>query len=89
MLALAQRAADERVGEPGEVRAAADAADDDVRRLPRLLELADRLLPDHGLVQADVVEDRAERVVGVRRAGRDLDRLGDRDPEAAGRELRL
>ena len=71
--------------EAGEVRAAADAADDDVRERVRELELGDRLLADHGLVQQHVVEHRAERVVGVLVLRRDLDRLGDRDPQRAGR----
>ncbi len=83
--APAQHEPHEREREPREVRAAADAADDHVRRLARHLELRHRLLADHRLVQADVVEHRAERVVRVRRSRRHLDRLGDRDPERAGR----
>ena len=66
---------------PGEVRAAADAADHDVGVLARHLHLRRGLLPDHGLVQAHVVEHRAQRVVGVLALRGDLDGLGDRDPE--------
>ena len=88
-LAVAQVGPDERERDPGEVRAAADAAHDDVGVLAGELELGDRLLADHGLVQADVVEHRAERVVGVLGAGGNLDRLRDRDPEAARRVLGL
>ena len=50
--AAAQDGADERERQPGEVRAAADAADDHVGLLAGHLHLLDRLLPDHGLVQA-------------------------------------
>ena len=81
----AQHAPHEREGEPGEVRAAAHAAHDHVGLLARHLHLRDRLLADHRLVEADVVEHRAERVVGVLVARGDLDGLGDRDPERAGR----
>ena len=77
--------AQEREGQPGEVRAAADAADDDVRERAGQLHLRERLLADDGLVQQHVVEHRAERVRGVLAAGRVLDRLRDRDSEAAGR----
>ena len=86
--ALAQVAPDPRVREPGEVGPAADAADDDVGRLARHLHLGDRLLADHGLVQQHVVEHAAERVVGVGILRGDLDRLGDRDAERAGRVRR-
>ena len=50
---------------------------------PAISICGNRLLADHRLVQADVVEHRAQRVVGVLAPGGDLDRLGDRDPEAA------
>ena len=54
--------AQEREREPGEVRAAADAADDDVRERAGQLHLRERLLADHRLVQQHVVEHAAERV---------------------------
>ena len=60
-----RRLPQERIGDAGEVGSAADAADDDVGRLARHLHLRDRLLADHRLVQADVVEHRPERVVRV------------------------
>ena len=50
--AAAQHRAEEREGDAGEVRAAAGAADHDVRIVAGLLELLDRLLADHGLVQS-------------------------------------
>ena len=81
----AQHAPHEREREPGEVRAAAHAAHHHVRLVARHLDLGQRLLADHGLVQADVVQDRAERVVRAGVAGGDLDRLRDRDAERAGR----
>ena len=77
--------AQEREREAGEVRAAADAADDDVREGAGELHLRERLLADHRLVQQHVVEHAAERVRGVVAPGRVLDRLRDRDAEAAGR----
>jgi hypothetical protein len=78
--------ADEGQGEAGEVRAAADRADHHVdAALPGEVELAMRLLADHGLVQQDVVQHRAERVARVVMRGGVLDRLGDGDAEAAGR----
>ena len=84
-LAAGDLLAQEREREPGEVRAAADAADDDVRVRAGELHLRDRLLADHGLVQQHVAEHAAERVRRVVAPGRVLDRLRDRDPEAAGR----
>jgi hypothetical protein len=81
--ALAEVGADEGVDQAGEIGAAADAADYDVGVLTGQLEGVDRLLADHRLVQADMVEDRAEGVVGIVAFRRHLDRLGDRDPEAA------
>jgi hypothetical protein len=79
--AVSEHAAQERERQPAEVRAAADARDHGVGLLAGHLHLGERLLPDHRLVQQDVVEDGPERVVRVRSLGRDLDRLGDRDPE--------
>src|SRR5204862_422830 len=74
-----------RKGEAREVRAAADAAHEDVRLRVRLLELLSHLEADDGLVHEDVVEHAAERVLRVVARRRVLDRLADRDPEAAGR----
>src|SRR5436309_10567941 len=75
----------EREGEAGEVRAAAGAADDDVRGGVGALELLLRLLPDDGLVHEDVVQHATERVLRVVAGRRVLDRLADRDAERAGR----
>ena len=58
--------------------------DHDVGVLAGHLHLGERLLPDHRLVQQHVVEHRAQRVVGVRILGGDLDRLGDGDAQRAG-----
>jgi hypothetical protein len=84
LFALAQVGPDEGIGDAGEVGPAADAADHYVWVFPRHLHRRDRLLADHRLVQADVVEDRTERVVGVLRLRGDLDRLRDRNAEAPG-----
>ena len=86
--AAAQLRAQEREDDAGEVGAAAGAADDDVRVVVGELELRDRLLPDHRLVQQHVIQHRAQRVLGVIAARGDLDRLRDRDTEAA-RVLRV
>ena len=83
----AQDIADEREAQPGEVGTAADAADHDVRLIARHRHLGRRLLPDHSLMQAHVIEDRAERIVRVLPLRRNLDGLGDRDPERAGSVL--
>ena len=56
---------------------------EDVGLLAGHLHLEERLLADHGLVQEDVVEHRAERVLRVVARRRVLDRLADRDPERA------
>jgi hypothetical protein len=74
---------------PPKFEPAADAADHDVGLLAGHLHLRDRLLADDGLVQADVREHRAERVVGLRVARGDLDGLGDRDAQRPGRVLGL
>ena len=78
-----------RVGQPGEVRASADAADHHVGPVAGELHLGDRLLPDHRLVQQDVVEHAAQRVVRPVVLGGDLDRLRDGDPERPGRVRRV
>ena len=57
--------AQEGEGEPGEVRAPADAPDDDVGKGACKVHLRERLLTDHGLVQEHVVEDASERVGSV------------------------
>src|SRR5262249_11778729 len=75
----------EREHQTGEVRPAAGAADDEVRGGPGHRELLDRSLADDRLVQQHVVEHAAERVPGGRVGAGDLDRLADRDAEAAGR----
>ena len=74
---------------PGEVRATAGAADDDVGRLAGHPHLLDRLLADDGLMEEHVVEDRAEGVLRVVAGRRVLDRLADRHPERAGAVRRL
>ena len=68
----------------GEVRSAADAADDDVRVVARHLELLDRFLAVDRLVQQHMVQHRAQRVFHRRVLGRHFDRLGNRDAERAG-----
>ena len=73
--------AEEGERQPAEVRAAAGAPDEDVRRLADLGELQERLLADDRLVQQHVVEHAPEGVPGLRLRGSDLDRLGDRDAQ--------
>ena len=73
---------------PAEVAAAAGAADDDVGIIVGHLELRERFLADHRLVQQHVVEHAAERIFGVGVLRGDLDRLADRDAEAA-RRIRM
>jgi hypothetical protein len=76
---------DERQGDPAEVRPAAAGADDDVRQpFAGQLELLLGFEADDGLVEQDVVEDGAERVVRVRPAGRVADRVADRRAERPG-----
>ena len=80
---LAEVAAQERERQAGEVRAAAGAADDDVRRLAGHAHLLDRLLADDGLVQEHVIEHRPERVLRVVAGRGVLDRLADRHAQRA------
>ena len=68
--------ADKGKSDAGEVRAAAGAADDDVRVVTGHLHLRHGLHPDHRLVEDDVVQHGAERIAGVVPAPGDLDRLG-------------
>ena len=79
----AQLVLEEGEREPAEVRAAPDAADEDVRAVARHLELPLGLQPDDRLVRQHVVQHRAERVLRVLPLGRLLDRLRDRHAEAA------
>jgi len=75
--------AQEREGEPAEARTAPDATDDDVRVRIGVLALEDRLLPDHRLVQQHVVGHAAQRILRARVRHGVLDRLADRDAQAA------
>ena len=79
----AQLQPEEREGKPGEVRAAAGAADHDVGVVARHLELLDRFLAVDGLVQQHVVEHGAERIFHRRILGGHLHRLGNGDAERA------
>ena len=74
-MATLQLVADEGIREAGEVRASSDAGDDHVRILPRHLHLLFGLQADDRLVEQDVVDDRAQRVLGVVMRGRILDRF--------------
>ena len=85
---VAQRLADEREGDAGEVRAAAGAADDDVGIGVGLLHLLDRLEADDRLMHQHVIEHAAERIFGVGVLGRDFHRLRNRNAEAA-RRIRM
>src|SRR5439155_15022184 len=74
---------DEREGEAAEVRAAADASDEDVGAFARELELLLGLETDDGLVHEDMVEHGPERILRVLARRRIFDRLRDREAEAA------
>ena len=76
--------AQERKAQACEVRAASDAADDEVGELSGLLHLSERLLTDDRLVGENVIEDAAERVGGVLPPCGILDSLRDRDAQAPG-----
>ncbi len=76
--------AQEREGQPTEVRAATGAADDEVGALADLRELEQGLLADDRLVQQHVVEHRAQRVVDGGVLGRHLDGLADGQAQRAG-----
>src|SRR5439155_14867154 len=66
---------EEREGEAAEVRAAADASDEDVGAVTGELELLLGLETDHRLVHEDMVQDGAERVLRVLPLSRLLHRL--------------
>ncbi len=87
--ALAEVQAQERERQPREVRPAAGAADDDVGLLAGHRHLLERFLADHRLMQQDVVEDGAQRVLGVVARRGILDGLADGDPQRAGAVGRL
>ena len=74
---------DEREREAAEIRAAADAAHEDIRVFVGELELLLYLLTDDRLVQQHVVEHRAERIFRVVARGCVLDGFGYREAEAA------
>ncbi len=82
---LAQPLPQEGKGDAAEVTAAADATNDHVRIGARGLHLLQRLLPDDRLLDEDVVEHAAQRVLGLRVLHRQLHRLTDGDTQAAGR----
>ena len=81
--AVAEVPAEEREGQAGEVRSAAGAADDDVRRLAGHAHLLDGFLADDRLVEQDVVEHRAQGVLRVVAGRGVLDRLADGHAERA------
>src|SRR3972149_4129208 len=73
---------------PGQVAPPAGPADHDVGLVVGLLELLSGLEADHALVDQDVVEHAAERVLGVLAHRRVLDGLADGDAEGS-RRLRI
>ncbi len=66
-----------------EIGSAARATDDHVGFVAGQAHLLDRLLPDHGLVQQDVIQHAAQRVLGVRVLGSHFNRLRDGDAQRA------
>ena len=83
LLALLEVLAQEREGDAGEVGAAAHARHHEVGIGAGQLHLLEGFLADDRLVEHDVVEHRAERVVRVVTLDRDFDRLADGDAQAA------
>ena len=83
LLALLDVLAHEREGDAGEVGAATDARHDEVGIGAGQLHLLEGFLADDRLVEHDVVEHRAERVVRVVALSGDFDRLADGDAQAA------
>ena len=67
----------------GKVRSAAGAGEDHVGLVVGQRHLLDGLEADDGLMQHDVVQYAAQRVLGVRVRGGDLDGLGDGDAQRA------
>src|SRR5439155_11908766 len=82
------RVAQEREGEPTEVRTPAEARDDGVRVLTEDLELPLRLQADDRLMEEDVAEDGPEAVYRLLVSAGVLEPLGHRDPEGP-RVLRI
>ena len=77
LLAVLDVVAHERIGDAGEVGAAAEAGDHDVGIFAGEGHLLLGLQADDGLVQAHVVEHGAQGVLAVRGGDGQLDRLGD------------
>ena len=87
--AFPEVASEERERQAGEVRAAAGAGDDDIRRLAGHAHLLDGLLADDRLVQQHVVQHGPEGVLRVVAGRGVLDRLADRHAERARAVRRL
>ena len=75
LAAAAKLEPEEGEGDAGEIGAAARAADHDVRIVARHLQLLNRLLPDDGLVQHNVVQHRTQGIFYGGVFGGDLDGL--------------
>ena len=78
LLAVLDVVAHERVGDAGEVGAAAEAGDDDIRILAGHGHLLLGLQADDALVQAHMVQHGAQGVLAVRGGDGQFDGLGDR-----------
>ena len=83
LLAVPDVVAHERIGDAGEIGAAAEAGDDDVRIFARQGHLLLGFQADDRLVEADMVQHGAEGVFAVRGAHRQLDGLGNGAAERA------
>jgi hypothetical protein len=70
--------------QPGEIAAAATTTEDHVRFFAGHFHLLDGFLTDDGLVEADVIEHAAQRILRVRVRDGVLDGFADGDAEAAG-----
>ena len=64
-----------------QVRSAARTSDEDIRVNTQLVQGRLSLKSDDGLVQADLVQDTAQQIAGIRQLGRRLDGLGNRTAE--------
>ena len=87
-LRASELVSNEGVGESGKVGSAAHASDDDIRVFPGHLHLLLGFLPNDRLVQQDMVDHGAERILRVIVGRCVFDRLGYRDAKAA-RRLRV
>ena len=76
---------EKRESQAGEIASASMTRDDDIGVVSRLFHLLQRLLPDDRLMQKDMVEYAAQRVLGVIALDCILDRFRNGKPKTSGR----